>query len=73
MSEGLQLLIESCHDCPRFRARAVRHWMLDPGQVAYEYICTKAHRYIVPREGTKPPPEWCPLRAALAPKESPTA
>ena len=58
---GLILEIESCRDCPRFTTKEVRHFLLGhhPG---YEYICTKARRNIMPGEGVKPPPKWCPIR-----------
>ncbi len=61
---GLILEIESCRDCPRLKIKEVRHWLLGhhPG---YEYLCTKVSngsRNIMPSEGVKPPPKWCPLR-----------
>jgi hypothetical protein len=63
MAESLELRIEECHDCPRFRTREVRHWLLGNG-VAYEYSCSKAGRVITPDDGVRPPPKWCPLRAS---------
>lgn len=68
MSDALKLRIGECRDCPRFKMRAVQHWLLD-NQVAYEYICTKANRFITPSDGVRPPPSWCPLRAALTQEE----
>lgn len=62
--------VESCRDCPRFRKRRTQSGL---GAIAelyegplYEYICDKAGRYIMPEDGVKPPPRWCPLR----PRES---
>lgn len=58
ISVGLCLKIESCRDCPRLQITK-RKTFLGTG---YEYLCTKADRYIYPHEGVNPPPEWCPLR-----------
>lgn len=69
MSEGLELRIEECQDCPRFTTRQVRHWLLGNG-VGYEYTCSKAGRLITPADGVRPPPAWCPLRK---PAQEPTS
>ena len=58
----LTLRVRSCRDCPRFKMREVAHFLIGPSEVVYEFICTKAGRYITPRDGVKPPPSWCPLR-----------
>ena len=56
---GFPLIIESCNDCPRLSKRHTRHWS---GASGWEFTCTQANRYILPREGVKPPPDWCPKR-----------
>lgn len=61
MNESLILKIESCRDCPRLKIRDVHHWLLG-NQLGYEYRCTKKGKIIMPKEGVKPPPQWCLLR-----------
>ena len=58
----LVLEVTSCLDCPRFEKHRVKHWLADPSDVLYEYICNKANRNILPSDGVNPPPSWCPLR-----------
>lgn len=53
------LKIESCKDCPRFQSKHSTHWM---GASGYVYTCTQAGRTIMPSDGIKPPPSWCPKR-----------
>lgn len=61
MTDPLILKIESCRDCPRFKTRPTEHFLIPKG-TCEEYICTKANRFIMPHEGVKPPPKWCPIR-----------
>jgi uracil-DNA glycosylase len=51
--------IENCKDCPRFKSHAETHWSGASGDV---YTCTQAKRTIMPSDGIKPPPTWCPKR-----------
>ncbi len=53
--------IEGCRDCPRFEKRKVKYWLLAPPGWGWEYTCTKKDRIIMPSDGVKPPPSWCPL------------
>jgi len=55
-----ELKIESCRDCPRLRIIPTKHFLMG-NQTGYIYRCTKAGRDIMPAEGVKPPPAWCPL------------
>lgn len=58
----LNVTIASCPECPFFATREVKPW-LSPAPL-YEYSCRRATRVITPDDGIKPPPSWCPLRAA---------
>ena len=60
----LVLKVTHCLECPHFEKRHADHFLADAGANLYEFICNKAKRLIYPRDGTKPPPEWCPLRKA---------
>lgn len=61
MEPAFTIQVTSCYECPKFRTREARHWLLG-NQVAYEYRCEEAGRDITPADGVKPPPRWCPLR-----------
>jgi hypothetical protein len=67
--EKIIIEITDCYKCSHFKSKPTKYFLAGNQtfggyycKTLYKYYCKEAERNIMPDDGVKPPPIWCPLR-----------